>query len=40
MKNESRKVNGLITLILAIGGIIMIAPLLWMISTSFKNKAD
>lgn len=39
MKNESRKVNGLITLILAIGGIIMIAPLLWMISTSFKNKA-
>lgn len=39
MKNESKKVNGLITLILAIGGIVMIAPLLWMISTTFKNKA-
>ena len=39
MRNESKKVNGLITLILGIGGIIMIAPLLWMISTAFKNKA-
>ncbi|MDE1548919.1 carbohydrate ABC transporter permease [Jeotgalibaca caeni] len=39
MRNESKKVNGLITLVLSIGAIVMIAPLVWMISTSFKNKA-
>lgn len=39
MRNESKVSNGLITLTLAIGAVVMIAPLIWMISTSFKDKA-
>lgn len=39
MRNESKVSNGLITLALAIGAVVMIAPLIWMISTSFKDKA-
>lgn len=39
MKRESKLVNIIIFIILLLGSIIMIAPLLWMISTSFKNKS-
>lgn len=39
MKNKNKLMNSLIVLVLALGAIIMIGPLIWMISTSFKNKS-
>lgn len=39
MKNKNKLINSLIVLVLALGAIIMIGPLIWMISTSFKNKS-
>jgi len=39
MRRESKLTNTIIFIILLFGSIIMIAPLIWMISTSFKNKA-
>jgi multiple sugar transport system permease protein len=39
-KNQSRIVNALLFVLLAIGSIAMLAPLLWMVSTSLKTKAE
>ncbi|MER2227750.1 MAG: carbohydrate ABC transporter permease [Carnobacterium sp.] len=39
MKRESKVSNSIIFCLLLFGAIIMIAPLLWMISTSFKDKS-
>ena len=40
-KTKQKKVaDSLIFLLLAIGAIVMIAPLLWMLSTSVKQKSD
>lgn len=39
MKNKNKLINSLIVLVLSLGAIIMIGPLIWMISTSFKNKS-
>lgn len=39
MKRESKVSNSIIFCLLLFGAVIMIAPLLWMISTSFKDKS-
>lgn len=39
MKRESKISNTIIFFILLVGGVIMIAPLVWMVSTSFKDKS-
>lgn len=39
MKRESKMGNTIIFLVLLIGAVVMIAPLLWMISTSLKDKS-
>lgn len=36
---QNKVANILIVLILSIGAIVMVGPLLWMVSTSFKDKA-
>lgn len=39
MKRESKISNTIIFFVLLAGGVIMIAPLVWMVSTSFKDKS-
>ncbi|MEK0286831.1 carbohydrate ABC transporter permease [Caldifermentibacillus hisashii] len=39
-KKRTKVANSIIFLILLAGAVIMIAPLLWMLSTSVKDKAD
>src|SRR5690625_6293885 len=39
-KKRTRIVNTFIFILLCIGAIVMIAPLLWMLSTSLKSKGD
>ena len=39
MMKKIKLSNMLIVLILSLGAIIMVGPLLWMISTSLKDKA-
>lgn len=39
-KKRTRIVNTFIFILLCIGAIVMIAPLLWMLSTSVKSKGD
>ncbi len=39
MKKKNKVSNIIIVLILSIGAIVMVGPLLWMISTSLKDKA-
>lgn len=39
MKRESKISNTIIFFVLLAGGVIMIAPLIWMVSTSFKDKS-
>lgn len=39
-KKRTRLVNILIFILLCIGAVVMIAPLLWMLSTSVKSKGD
>jgi len=40
MERENKKANIIIFILLAIGAITMIAPLLWMVSTSLKDRAS
>lgn len=40
MVNENKRANILIFILVAIGAITMIAPLLWMVSTSLKDRAS
>lgn len=37
---ESRTANILLFILLAVGSVVMLAPLLWMLSTSLKTKAE
>jgi len=39
-KGQSRVVNAVLFVILAVGSIVMLAPLLWMVSTSLKTRAE
>src|SRR5690625_7849678 len=39
-KKRTRIVNTFIFILLCVGAIVMIAPLLWMLSTSLKSKGD
>lgn len=39
-KGQSRIVNAVLFVVLAIGSIVMLAPLLWMVSTSLKTRAE
>lgn len=39
MKRESKISNNIIFFLLLIGGVVMVAPLVWMLSTSFKDKS-
>ncbi|RMI13158.1 carbohydrate ABC transporter permease [Cellulomonas triticagri] len=38
--SQNRVVNTVLFVVLALGAIVMIAPLLWMITTALKTKAD
>lgn len=38
--NQNRVVNAVLFVVLAIGAIAMLAPLLWMVSTSLKTRAE
>lgn len=39
MRHESKPANTIIFILILFGSIIMIAPLIWMLSTSFKDRA-
>jgi multiple sugar transport system permease protein len=40
MSRESKAANWIIVILLSIGAITMVAPLLWMVSTSLKDRAS
>jgi ABC-type sugar transport system, permease component len=40
LKNKDLKINMILFVILCLGAIVMLAPLLWMVSTSVKSRMD